>query len=74
MHRSINKSLPIYYVAHGGALYDLKNDPREVNNLAGAASCRPVLDGMRTALLDWLITADEVDQIAPRFSDVCPAP
>ncbi len=59
-----------YYVGHGEELYDLENDPREVNNLAGDASCRPVLEEMKTALLDWLITADETDQIAPRWCAV----
>ena len=59
-----------YYVGHGQELYDLEIDPREVNNLAGDASCRPVLEEMKTALLDWLITADETDQIAPRWCEI----
>ncbi|MCD6287639.1 MAG: sulfatase-like hydrolase/transferase [Candidatus Hydrogenedentes bacterium] len=34
-------------------LYDLDADPDEVNNLAGSAKYKPVLEKMRHALLDW---------------------
>jgi len=46
-------------------LFDLEADPGECNNLA----YNPAYDAqklkLKTALLDWMITADEADQIAP---------
>ena len=39
-------------------------------NLVDEPDRAEVVARMRQALLDWLITADEPDQIAPRWSDV----
>ena len=35
-------------------LYDLHNDPHEINNLAGKAEYRPLLERMRKAHLKWV--------------------
>jgi arylsulfatase len=56
-----------YYVGHGEELYDLENDPQEARNLATDPAHREVVQEMKDALLSWLITADEPDQIAPRW-------
>ena len=48
-------------------LYDLVNDPHEENSLADDPAQKPVVDEMRYRLLKWLITADESDQIAPKW-------
>ena len=56
-----------YYPQHGGELYDLENDAGESRNLFGDPSHQPVAREMTGRLLDWLITADEADQIAPRW-------
>lgn len=61
-----------YYPEHGEELYDLQEDPHERHNLAGDPARKPILDDLRVQLLNWLITADEVDQIAPRW--VIPEP
>jgi len=59
-----------YYVGQGHELYDLEADVLEKHNLADEPRHAHVVARMRQALLDWLITADEPDQIAPRWSDV----
>ncbi len=56
-----------YYPDGYEELYDLRNDPRERQNIAADPARRPVVDKLRQQLLNWLITADEVDQIAPRW-------
>lgn len=56
-----------YYPGHGGELYDLENDPGETRNLYRDASRSGVAAEMKGALLDWIITADENAQIAPRW-------
>lgn len=56
-----------YYVGHGEELFDMENDPEEAHNLAADPAHREVVREMKDALLDWLITADEADQIAPRW-------
>lgn len=56
-----------HYPGHGGELYDLQNDPREERNLCRDAEHRPKVQEMKDRLLDFLITADETDQIAPRW-------
>jgi len=56
-----------YYPEGFAELYDLDNDPREDRNLATDAGRRGVVDEMRGRILDWMITADETDQIAPRW-------
>jgi len=58
-----------YYVGEE-ELYDLENDPEEMTNLAGAPGCAAIKQTMKNALLDWVITADETSQIAPRWSVV----
>ena len=56
-----------YYPDGYEELYDLQNDSQERQNLAGDPAHKPVVDDLRQRLLNWLITADEVDQIAPRW-------
>jgi arylsulfatase A-like enzyme len=55
------------YVGHGEELYNIEEDREEHNNLANNAEYKPLLQNMRSALIDWLITADESDQIAQRW-------
>ncbi|MBI3208913.1 MAG: sulfatase-like hydrolase/transferase [Candidatus Solibacter usitatus] len=56
-----------YYPGHGGELYDLENDPNEERNLYGEAATQSVVREWKDRLLDFLITSDETDQIAPRW-------
>lgn len=56
-----------YYPGHGSELYDLREDPCERHNRSTDPGCKGIVDEMKGALLDWLITADESDQIAPRW-------
>jgi len=56
-----------YYVNGCAELYDLQNDPCEQHNLAAEPEHKPVVEDMRQRLVNWLITADESDQIAPRW-------
>jgi arylsulfatase A-like enzyme len=56
-----------YYPTGYEELYDLENDPGERYNLAADPMHKPILDGLKQRLLNWLITADESDQIAPRW-------
>jgi arylsulfatase A-like enzyme len=56
-----------YYPGNGGELYDLRNDPGEERNLFSDPGYQGVVRDLRYALLDWMITADENDQIAPRW-------
>ena len=53
-----------YYVGHGGELYDLEDDPGEWRNLYDDPAHRSVVRDLKGRLLDWLVTADENDQIA----------
>lgn len=54
-----------YYPGYEGELYDLANDPGETRNLYRE---RPAaMREMKDRLLDWMITADETDQIAPKW-------
>ena len=48
-------------------LYDLDSDPLEMNNLAEDLEHREQTYAMKDRLLHWLATADEPDQIAPRW-------
>ena len=59
-----------YYVGHGLELYDLENDPREIHNLAKTVDHAAVVAQMKDALMDWLITCDEAEQISPRWCDI----
>jgi len=56
-----------YYPEGYQELYDLLNDPRENNDLAGDPAYKAVVDEMKGRLLDWQITATETEQIAPRW-------
>lgn len=56
-----------YYPEGYAELYDLQNDPREMKNLADDPMYREVVFEMKDRLLHWLTTADETDQIAPRW-------
>ncbi len=53
-----------YYVGHGGELYDLEDDPDEWTNLFDDPAYGAIVRDLKGQLLDWLITADESDQIA----------
>jgi arylsulfatase A-like enzyme len=56
-----------YYGDGYDELYDLQNDPGERHSLAADPAHKPVVDELRGRLLNWLITADETDQIQPRW-------
>ncbi|MBI3683350.1 MAG: sulfatase-like hydrolase/transferase, partial [Acidobacteria bacterium] len=56
-----------YYPGNGGELYDIEADPGEERNLYQDAGSRTRVREMKDLLLDFLITADETDQIAPRW-------
>lgn len=56
-----------YYPGNGGELYDLENDPGEERNLYADPASRNTVRELKDRLLDFLITADETDQIAPRW-------
>ena len=57
----------IYYGSGAAELYDLQNDPQERRDLASDPGHKAIVDDLQRRLLNWLITADEVDQIAPRW-------
>lgn len=56
-----------YYPDGYGELYDLENDPGETRNLYDDPLHRKVVIELKGRLLDWLITADETEQIAERW-------
>lgn len=56
-----------YYPDGHGELFDLERDPAEEHNLHGDPAHAAVVAEMKDHLLKWLCTADEVDQIAPRW-------
>lgn len=56
-----------YYVGNGGELYDLQTDPGETRNLYTDSAHQRTVREMKDRLLDFLITADEPDQIAPHW-------
>ncbi len=56
-----------YYPTCDGELYDLENDPGETRNLWSDAGTADVLRDLKGTLLNWLITADQNDQIAERW-------
>ena len=56
-----------YYPEGYAELYDLQNDPHEEHNLAGDPAHKATVEEMQQRLLQWLTTADEADQIAPRW-------
>ena len=57
----------IYYPEGYAELYDLQSDPAEAANLADDPRYRERIYEMKDRLLHWLTTADEADQIAPRW-------
>ncbi|MBX3438222.1 MAG: sulfatase-like hydrolase/transferase [Planctomycetaceae bacterium] len=57
----------VYYPDGYAELYDLNADPQEMHNLAGEPAHTDVETSMKDRLLHWLTTADEADQIAPRW-------
>lgn len=56
-----------YYPEGYTELYDLHNDPLELENLSHLPSQRNRVIEFKERILDWLITATETDQIAPRW-------
>ena len=56
-----------YYPGHGGELYDLANDPAEEHNLHADPAQKGRVEEMKGAILDWLVSADETDQIAEKW-------
>ena len=54
-----------YYPGNGVELYDLVNDPGEQINVAAANP--PTVAELKSALLEWMVTADENDQIAEHW-------
>ncbi|HEX3871685.1 MAG TPA: sulfatase/phosphatase domain-containing protein, partial [Pirellulales bacterium] len=56
-----------YYANGQLELYDLENDPSETTNLAYDYAQAGVVAEMKDRLIQWLVTADEEDQIAPRW-------
>ena len=56
-----------YYPDGYAELYDLQNDPAENCNLHGQPAYRDIEYEMKDRILHWLSTADEPDQIAPRW-------
>ena len=56
-----------YYPKGHQELYDLNHDPGELINLAGDIKYKSISEELKGHLLDWLITASETDQIAPRW-------
>ena len=56
-----------YYPGHEGELYDLQNDPGETVNLIREPKLQSVVAELKERILNWMITADEADQIAPRW-------
>jgi arylsulfatase len=57
----------VYYPEGFAELYDLESDPNEMTNLASDPKHREQVYEMKDRLLHWLTTADEPDQIAPRW-------
>ncbi len=56
-----------YYATCDGELYDLDNDPGETRNLWADAGSAKIVGELKGSILDWMITADEKDQIAQRW-------
>lgn len=56
-----------HYPGNGTELFDMQNDPGERRNLATDPAHRNVVCELKQELLDWMITADENDQIAQRW-------
>jgi hypothetical protein len=53
---------PWKFVFHDGGeqeLYNLEEDPWEMENQAGAPSLQPLIAELREALLDWMVRTDD---------------
>jgi arylsulfatase A-like enzyme len=53
---------PWKFVFHDGGeqeLYNLEEDPWEMENQAGAPSLQPLVEELREALLDWMVRTDD---------------
>ena len=57
----------VRYGGGEGELYDLEADPNEDRNLFGVPEHTRTVSRLQERLLTWLMTADEADQIAPRW-------
>lgn len=57
----------VRYGGGEGELYDLRNDPNEDINLYADPAREKVAAELKDRLLEWLMTADETDQIAPHW-------
>ena len=57
----------VYYPDGEAELYDLARDGAERNNLANQEGYHRIEQETKDRLLHWLVTADEADQIAPRW-------
>jgi arylsulfatase A-like enzyme len=57
----------VRYAGGEGELYDVENDPAEDRNLYGQPAQRATVAVLQDRLLEWLMTGDEADQIAPRW-------
>ena len=56
-----------YYPSCDGELYDLENDPGETQNLWADPRYAEVVQSHKQTILNWMITADQNDQIAERW-------
>ncbi len=57
----------VRYAGGEGELYDLESDPDEDRNLYDDPRHAATVAELQDRLLSWLMTADETDQIAPRW-------
>ncbi len=60
----------VRYAGGEGELYDMRDDPDEQRNLFEDPQHREVVHDLERRLLDWLMRADEADQIAPRWEEI----
>ena len=51
-------------------LYDLKNDPWELNNLASSAEHEPLLETMRGELTKWMVETDDQGRVPESKEDL----
>jgi choline-sulfatase/uncharacterized sulfatase len=52
-----------------GELYNMEEDPWELNNLWFDPACRSVVEEMKGALLDWLVTTSHPGSFIELFTD-----
>jgi len=60
----------VRYAGGEGELYDMTNDPDEQRNLFDEPQHRETRHALEARLLEWLMRADEADQIAPRWEEL----